>query len=311
MVAENTYIIPQSVEEALALTKNIKQEFKYIAGGTDVMVNRYQKTEESPCLVDLTKIPELNEVSSDDEYLNIGTMVTLAELKNHSKIVNEFPALIEAAQSVGSPLIRKTATIGGNILCENRCIYFNQSEWWREAVGYCLKCDGDICIATKGKKACFAEFISDTVPVLISMNAALKIADIDGVKKVKLESIYTGDGVHPRNLSKTAIVTAILLPLNQKFKTVFKKLRQRESLEFTSLTSAVTVDKHKNLNIVLAGVDPKPVVIKETTASKMDELIIKAIKQSRAIDNDMFSRIYRRKMIKLYIEKSFSELTIN
>ncbi|PIZ05633.1 MAG: 4-hydroxybenzoyl-CoA reductase subunit beta, partial [Flavobacteriales bacterium CG_4_10_14_0_8_um_filter_32_5] len=48
------------------------------------------------------------------------------------------------ALSVGSPLIRKTATIGGNVLCENRCLYYNQSEWWRESIGYCLKCDGDI-----------------------------------------------------------------------------------------------------------------------------------------------------------------------
>lgn len=310
MVAENTYLIPQSIEEALAMTKDLDIEFKYLAGGTDVMVNRYQNTEESPCLVDITKIEELRKVKEAGEYLKIGALVTLHDLKKYSTIVEQFPALIEAAHSVGSPLIRKTATLGGNILCENRCIYFNQSEWWREAVGYCLKCEGDICIATKGKKACFAEFISDTVPVLISMNAELAIADVDGDKKVKLESIYTGDGVNPRNLSNTAIVKAILLPLSQNFKTVYKKLRQRASVEFTSLTTAVTVDNDNNLNIVLAGVDPKPVVIKESFDSKKDELIIQAVKRSRAIDNDMFSRVYRRKMIKLYLEKSFVELGI-
>lgn len=311
MVAENTYLIPQSIEEALAMTKDLDIEFKYLAGGTDVMVNRYQNTEESPCLVDITKIEELRKVKEAGEYLKIGALVTLNDLKKYSTIVEQFPALIEAAHSVGSPLIRKTATLGGNILCENRCIYFNQSEWWREAVGYCLKCEGDICIATKGKKACFAEFISDTVPVLISMNAELAIADVDGDKKVKLESIYTGDGVNPRNLSNTAIVKAILLPLSQNFKTVFKKLRQRASVEFTSLTTAVTVDNDNNLNIVLAGVDPKPVVIKESFDSKKDELIIQAVKRSRAIDNDMFSRVYRRKMIKQYLETSFVELGIN
>lgn len=311
MVVENTYLIPQSIDEALALTKDLKEDFKYIAGGTDVMVNQYQNTEESPCLVDLTKISKLREVTYDNEYLKIGTLTTLDELKNHPEITDEFPALIEAAHAVGSPLIRKTATIGGNILCENRCIFYNQSEWWREAVGYCLKCDGDICIATKGKKACFSEFISDTAPVLISMNAELEIADVDGYTKVKLENIYTGDGVYPINLSKTSIVTAILLPLNQQFKTVFKKLRQRKSLEFTSLTTAVTIDKNDNLNIVLAGVDPKPVVIKENIKSNLDELVTKAVKQSRAINNDMFSRLYRRKMIKHYLENSFSQLTIN
>lgn len=310
MIDEKTYFIPQSVEEALTIAKSQIGEFKYIAGGTDVMVNRYQNTEESPCLVDITKIKELKEVKEEAGYLKIGALVTLHGLKNHLLIVNEFPALIEAAHAVGSPLIRKSATLGGNVLCENRCIYYNQSEWWREAIGYCLKCEGDICIATKGKKACFAEFISDTVPVLISMNAELEIADVDGGMKVKLESIYTGDGVDPRNLSKTAIIKSILLPLGQNFRTVFKKLRQRESVEFTSLTTAVTVDKDSNLNISMAGVDPKPIIIRESLKSNKDELIIQAVKRSRAIDNDMFSRVYRRKMIKLFLEKSFVELEI-
>ncbi len=310
MVAEKTYLIPTSVNEALEMARANIGSFKYLAGGTDVMVNRFQGNEDSPCLIDITKIKELRGVSIDGDYLRIGALEILEELKFKKDIVDEFPMLIEAAHSVGAPLLRKTATIGGNVLCENRCLFYNQSEWWREAVGYCLKCDGDICIATKGKKACFSELVSDTAPALIAMDAKIEIADIGGKEIIKLEDIYSGDGVEPRNLPETAILTAILLPLNRQFKTSFHKLRERESLEFTSLTSAVAIDKNGNLKIALSGVDPKAVVVVGTVDDDKVELIKRAVKGARAIDNDMYSRKYRREMIRVFLNRSFEALKI-
>ncbi|PIZ05634.1 MAG: hypothetical protein COY57_06220, partial [Flavobacteriales bacterium CG_4_10_14_0_8_um_filter_32_5] len=113
----------------------------------------------------------------------------------------------------------------------------------------------------------------------------------------------------PRNLSETAIITALFLPLNRGFKTAFFKLRERESLEFTSLTSAVVVDKNGKLKIALSGVDPKPVVIEGKIEDDKDLLIKKAIKAARAVDNDMYSRKYRREMISVYLKRSFEKLT--
>ncbi|MCC7331323.1 MAG: FAD binding domain-containing protein [Flavobacteriales bacterium] len=308
MIAEKQYIIPTTINEAIEKAKANAGHFKYLAGGTDVMVNRYQGNETSLCLIDITKIDELKGISKQDNYLRIGSLEILEELKFNTEIKTEFPMLIEAALSVGAPLLRKTATIGGNVLCENRCLFYNQSEWWREAVGYCLKCEGDICIATGGKNACFSELVSDTAPALIAMNAEIEFIDENGKQKQKLENIYTGDGVKPRNLSETAIVTAILLPLNKNYKTAFFKLRERESLEFTSLTSAVAVDKNGNIKIALSGVDPKPVVVEGTTSDDIQELIKKAVKSARAVENDMYSRKYRREMIAVFLEKSFAKL---
>jgi len=218
--------------------------------------------------------------------------------------------LIKAALSVGAPLLRKTATIGGNVLCENRCLFYNQSQWWREAVGFCLKCDGDICVATQGKKVCYSELVSDTAPALIAMDAEIELIDINSISRVKLESIYTGDGVNPINLSETAILTGIFLPLYREFKTDFYKLRERESLEFTSLTSAVAIDKNGKLKIALSGVDPKVVVVEGTVNDNKKELIKKAVKGARAIENDMYSRKYRREMIDVYLNRSFKTLNI-
>lgn len=308
MIAENKYLQPGSIQEALAMADEFENDFRFLAGGTDVMVNRWQGNETSSCLIDLSGIYELKQVVKLDNYLSIGSLVKLEELKFHSSIVTEFPALIEAADAVGSPLIRKSATLGGNILCENRCIYYNQSEWWRDAVGFCLKCEGNICIATGSKKHCYSEFVSDTAPALISMDALVEVLDKKGERKMKLEEIYTGEGVQPRNLDKTAIIKSILLPLNQEFRSVFNKLRQRESMDFTSLTTAVSVNKNGKVKIVLGGVDPKPVVVEGTNKSDREELIKQALKGSRAIDNEMFSRNYRREMIHVFLRRSFEEI---
>ena len=310
MVIEKTYLIPTSVLEASEMAKVNSSSFKYLAGGTDVMVNRYQGNEESACLIDISKLAELKGVKTDGDYLRIGALEELENLKNYPEIEKEFAMLIEAALSVGSPLIRKTATIGGNVLCENRCLFYNQSEWWRESVGYCLKCDGDVCIATQGKNACFSELVSDTAPAIIAMDGMIEYVENGKTIQVKLEDIYTGDGVNPRNLPETAILTAILLPLGRDFKTDYHKLRERESLEFTSLTSAVAMDNKGKIKIALAGVDPKAVVVEGTTGDELEDLIKKSIKGGRAVDNDMYSRKYRREMIRVYLNRSFEKIGI-
>lgn len=284
------------------------KDFRFLAGGTDVIVNKFQNNDESTCLIDLTGIEELKQIFVEENFLKIGSLVRLDELKKNAAIRESFPALLQAAHSVASPLLRKTATLGGNLLCENRCTFYNQSEWWREAVGYCLKCDGDICIATGGKKACFSKFASDTAPVLISTEAQIEIADGDEIKTIPLETIYTGDGVNSIQLPKTAIIRSIVLPLNKNFKTVFKKLRPREAVDFTSLTTAVSLSNNGSIRIVIGGVDPKPVLIEGTTNDNLEELIKKAMKKPRVVDNDFYSRTYRREMMEVFLQQSFKEL---
>ena len=123
-------------------------------------------------------------------------------------------ALATAASLVAGPTHREAATLGGNLCQDTRCVFYNQSEWWRDAVGNCLKCDGDVCIATGGRKACFSKLASDTAPVLIAMEAQLEVVTAEGTQIIPLESIYTGDGVDPRNLPPTALIQAILLPVS-------------------------------------------------------------------------------------------------
>lgn len=353
MITEQIYLKPTTVEEAIKLGNQHKKDFRFLAGGTDVMVNRFQGNESSFCLIDLSGIGELKRVSSphpsslpkgegvlspsgrvrEGLFLKIGSLVQLDDLRNFSEIREEFPILLEVAHSAASPTIRKTATIGGNILCENRCTFYNQSEWWREAAGHCLKSSGDICIATGGTKACFSKFVSDVAPALISMDVLIEVAsppnplsegegeenaspqtplqrrgEMSETKIIPLEKIYTGDGIQPRNLDRNVIIKFILLPLNRHFKSSFKKLRQRESMDFSSLTTCVSIDKNGKIKIVLGAVDPKPIVVEGKITDDKDELIKQAMKKARIVDNDVFSREYRKEMIKVFLERSFKEL---
>ena len=242
--------------------------------------------------------------------LVIGAMVSLDELKTHPLITGHFPILCTAANSVASPTIRKTATLGGNLLCENRCSFYNQSEWWREAAGHCLKCNGSVCLATGGNKNCFSKFVSDTAIALISLHTSIEVVDVNGTTILPLESIYTGDGISPRQLAETAIITAICIPLNEGIRGVYKKLRKRETLDFTSLTTAVTLDKTGRIRIVLGGVHAKPVVVDGTKNNDPIALISQAISNTRIVDNDTYSRAYRKEMITVFLKRSLNEMQL-
>jgi 4-hydroxybenzoyl-CoA reductase subunit beta len=308
MIKEKLYLKAKTLEQAIYEANAHIDSFRYIAGGTDVIVNKFQGNEESSYLIDISGIDELKNTFLIGNFLSIGSLVRLDDLKKNKHLVQHFPALLEAAHSVASPMIRKTATLGGNLLCENRCSFYNQSEWWREAVGYCLKCDGDICIATGGKKNCFSKFVSDIAVALISMDATIEVIENNVASIVPLESIYTGDGVNPRKFNIAAIIKSIHLPIKEEFRSVYKKLRQRESLEFSSLTTALTINKAGKIKIVLGGVDPKPVVVEGTIKDDKEELIKQAVKKARIIDNDVYSREYRKEMISVYLNRSFEEL---
>lgn len=302
-----TYFKPRSVQEAISCAKMNDGHFRYVAGGTDVIVNKFQGNEEADVLIDISGIDELNQVTRDDEFLKVGSLIKLDDLKKHSEIKNEFPVLLRAAHEIATPVLRKTATLGGNLLCENRCVFYNQSEWWREAVGYCLKCDGDMCIATGGKKNCFSKFVSDMAPVLIALNSFLEVADADGEHKIHLEDIYSGNGLKPRKMGQTAIIRSILIPVKERYMCVFRKLRPRQAVDFTSLTTAVSMNDEGKIRIVLGGVDPKPVVLEGTINSNAEELIAQAVKKPRIVDNDFYPRGYRKEMISVFLKSSFEE----
>ncbi len=310
MMSEKQYVKALTIEHAISEAIKNFESFRFIAGGTDVFPNKYQDNDRSNCLIDISNIDELKGIKHSEKYLTIGSLTCLDDLKNNEFIAENLPVLIEAANSVASPIIRKTATIGGNLLCENRCHFYNQSNWWKEAAGQCLKSGGNICIANGGKKNCFSKFVSDTAIALISLNAKVEVITNNKIEIIPIEEIYSGDGITPLKLDKTILIKSIQIPLNLIKNSVFKKLRQRKSIEFSSLTTCTTIFKNGEIKIALGAISTKPIVVEGKINENYSELINLAITNSRIVDNDCFSKTYRKNMITVFLNRSLKELKL-
>ena len=98
----------------------------YIGGGTDIMPLLKNEVRDDKDFVFLKKIPELHVLEEKDGDLIIGAAMTLTELAESELLNSRYAAIAQAASLTASPQIRNIATVGGNIMQDRRCIYFNQ-----------------------------------------------------------------------------------------------------------------------------------------------------------------------------------------
>ncbi len=119
--------------------------------------------------------------------IEVGASVTLAELSDHPAVRKHYPVVAQAAHEIAGPTHRIMGTVGGNLCLDTRCIYYNQSEWWRDANDHCLKTTGTMChVAPKSRGVCFATFSGDLAPAFLTLNAEVDLAGPDGRRTVPL-----------------------------------------------------------------------------------------------------------------------------
>src|SRR5207249_697757 len=141
----------------------------------------------------MTAVTELRAIKADAQTLEIGASVTLAELAAHVDVATHYPVVAQAAHVIAGPTHRNMGTVGGNLCLDTRCIFYNQSEWWRAANHHCLKTTGEIChVAPKSRGVCFATFSGDLAPALLTLGAEVDIAGPAGRRTVPLASLYIG-----------------------------------------------------------------------------------------------------------------------
>ena len=184
---------PRSLVEAAALLA-AQPTARIVAGGTDLVPNLRRGIERPPTLVDLSAVQDFDAIVADEEGLWLGAGVTLARLARDARLRADFPVLAEAARSVAGPAHRSVATLGGNLCVDTRCVFFNQSEWWRAANHYCLKRGGDTChVAPQGAR-CHAAFCGDVAPALLALDASVETVASRGTRRVALADLYRDDG---------------------------------------------------------------------------------------------------------------------
>ena len=152
-----------------------------LGGGTDLVVNIRRGIVAPPVLIDMNRVQELHAIRVDGNTIELGASARLSEIAAHPAINKHYPVLAQAAAHIAGPTHRNMGTVGGNLCLDTRCIFYNQSEWWRSANNHCLKTTGTIChVAPKSRGVCFATFSADLAPALLTLGAEVDIASTPG-----------------------------------------------------------------------------------------------------------------------------------
>ena len=294
---------PHDVAAAIAACR-AHADSRFLAGGTDLIVNMRRGLCAPPLLIDLSGIEELTGVSTNAAGVRIGAGVTLAALADEP-CLQRYRAVTEAARAVAAPGHRRMGTVGGNLCLDTRCIYYNQSEWWRRANGFCLKRGGEIChVAPQGAR-CHAAFSGDLVPALMVLGAQVEIAGPDGRRRMALEELYVEDGKAHLALAPAELVVAAHLPPDAP-RSSYEKVRVRGAIDFPLAGVAVALTKADgavaNLRVALTGTNARPFLLEgtnafagrpidETALLRLDKLVQKQVQPMRTTS---ISAHYRR-----------------
>ena len=317
------YHRPDTVEEAVELLDRHGGDAMPVAGGTDVMPNMKHRLHEPGHLVGLKGIPELAGVERENGEVVVGAAETLTGVASSGTIREHFPSLAEAAGNVAGPQLRNMGTLGGNLCLDTRCTYYNQTEEWREALGYCLKKDGDTCHVTGVGTSCVAAHSADTPPVLMLLGATAELASPDGRREIAVKDFFTADGEWNQKRASEEIVTRIRIPVpDEGVRTGYAKLRQRKSVDFPLLTVAVLARTADDGTVeaiagVVTGLGARPRVLtgweRIAVGERLDDEVVEALaEKARAQCHPLENRIedaeWREAMVAVYARKALQKL---
>ena len=288
---------PATLDEVVAARAN-NPTSALLGGGTDLMVNIRRGIVAPPVLIDMHGVAELRTIKADAHALEIGASVTLSELAAHPQVIAHYPVVAQAAAHIAGPTHRNMGTVGGNLCLDTRCIFYNQSEWWRAANHHCLKSTGDIChVAPKSRGVCFATFSGDLAPALLVLDAQADIAGPTGRRTLPLRELYIGyarqdepvtetrgDGKYFLALRKGEIVTSVRVTTLPGLRSAYDKIRIRKSIEYPVTGVAValrrTAASLADLRVAFTGTNPRPVLLEGTDAlcgGPLDERVFRGL----------------------------------
>ncbi len=309
---------PSSVGDAVrALAEDGAQ---LLAGGTDLLPNLRRGLGEPRTLVDLGAIPGMNAIESGaDGGLRLGAGATLATLANDERVRSGWPAIARAAGLVAGPTHRATATLGGNLCQDTRCIFYNQSDWWRAGNGYCLKYRGDKCHVVVKSDRCYATYHGDVAPALIVLGAEAEIAGPGGRRTIPLAALFVEDGARRLTLEPGEILAAVVVPPPGRWRAAYEKARVRDAVDFPLAGVAVAMERDgervAGLRVVITGTNSAPLVVPTDSivGAAWDAAAAQALEKAvRATSNVLATTVatvrYRRRVLQALTRKLAGEL---
>ena len=317
------YAEPKTLDDALRAKEEAGNDGMFVAGGTDLYPNMKRRHQEPPVVVSLAGLAELRGIhraSATDGY-RIGAMESLTTVHRSAELARNYPAVVNAAASISTPVLRNMGTIGGNLCLDTRCNYYNQNYEWRKAINFCMKKEGDICWVAPSSPRCWAVQSSDLAPVMVALDAAYVLRSNQGERVVPAGRFYNDDGINYLTKQPHEVLTEINLPTPNGWDATYWKLRRRGAFDFPVLGVAAWIhwddDRVADARIVLGGVASFPQTIPAAAevlkGTKLDDDSIAAaaqaaFKPAKPMDNTDFKLSWRKEMTRVYVGRALREL---
>src|SRR5206468_2781543 len=274
-----------------------------------------------------------NRITGDGkEGMAIGASVLLSDICNHQTIKRDYPVIASAARTISTPILRNMGTIGGNLLLDTRCNYYDQNYEWRKAINFCLKKDGDICWVAPGSSKCWAVQSSDLVPVMVAIGAKFRLVSTLGERMVDAAGFYKDDGIDYLKKRHDELLVDIHLPPTNGWCASYQKLRRRGAFDFPVLGVAAWIRLEapsaggtpalpvQDAKIVLGGIAPSPIEVSEAARALIgqplnDDQIQAAAEaayvKARPLDNTDFVSQWRKQMARQYTIRALEALRLD
>jgi carbon-monoxide dehydrogenase medium subunit len=276
------YISPKDLEELFGAIKETKGQAKFIAGCTNMIPKMRAGTISPELLVDLSGLQELGHIRENHGAMSIGALTTISEVAGSEIIRNHSPILSSAASSLGNPLTRNRATIGGNLAD--------------------------------------ASPAADMAPPLLAMEAAIHAERPKGKKRViPIEQFFLGP--HKTILEDDEIIIQITFPKpRDSANGSYMKLGLRDSMAISVASVTVILEMEGKLcqkaRVALGAVAPTPIrayrVEEKLEGRELDQAIIEecsaVVKEEISpIDDIRASAEYRRLVTSVLLKRGINE----
>ena len=309
---------PRELAEAIELLDRHRGEIQVIAGGTDLLPSLKQKLFAPRYLLDLKSVAELGYVRNGSG-LEIGALATVASVARSPEVRRKFFVLAEAAETVASPVLRNMGTLGGNLCLDTRCLWYNQSEFWRQSCGFCLKKDGSVCHVAPSSPRCWAVFSGDTAPALLALGAEIEIVSSNGWRRLPLAEFYTGKGDARMRVAEDEILTRVFVPpASQGLRGTYMKFRLRGSIDYPLAGVAVVLKvTHDGTcewgRVAITGLNPAPLVIPGSEDAlrnaRLDDDLLERLAQlagsvMKPLTTSASTPEYRREIARIFVKRA-------
>jgi 4-hydroxybenzoyl-CoA reductase subunit beta len=209
-------------------------------------------------------------------------------------------------------------TLGGNLCLDTRCVYYNQTYFWRQALGFCLKKDGTVCHVVKAGKKCVAAASNDTAPVLMTLGARVRLHGPRGARELALRDFYVADGIANTVLAPGEILAEVIVPRpDPAVRMGYQKLRIRAAIDYPALSVAAAVKlgqgaKVEWLHLVVSALGARPHWVNVPEAARgrvLDAALIAEVgalakRQCHPLTNINVDPGWRRELLPVLVRKA-------